>query len=159
MLRDAAENGRIPGLVDVRNNVSGGLPEYRILIDHEKAVRSGLSLADIAQTIRIAMNGLEVGSFRDGEDEYDIIVRLREEDRDNLESLDKLLITNAAGYQIPLVSVADFVDGSGLGSITRLNLQRTTTVEAQVSPGFSPPQVLAEVQGLLSEYTAGLPAG
>ncbi|MEX1122175.1 MAG: efflux RND transporter permease subunit, partial [Balneolales bacterium] len=81
MLREAVESGRIQGLVDVRDNISGGLPEFRILIDHEKAIRSGLSLAEIAQTIRIAMNGLETGSYRDGEDEYDIVVRLREEDR------------------------------------------------------------------------------
>ncbi|MEX0928810.1 MAG: efflux RND transporter permease subunit [Balneolales bacterium] len=159
MLREASQSGRIPGLVDVRDNISGGLPEYRILINHERAIQSGLSLADIAQTIRIAMNGLETGSYRDGEDEYDIIVRLRQEDRNNLESLENLTITNAAGNQIHLVSVADFVDGSGLGTITRLNLQRTATVEGQVSPGFSANQVLMEVQEMLAGYTADLPAG
>lgn len=159
ILREAEETGRIEGLVDVRNNISGGLPEYRIHINHEKAIRSGLSLADIAQTIRIAMNGLETGSYRDGEDEFDIMVRLREEDRNELESLENLTITNASGNQIPLVSVADFVDGTGLGNITRLNLQRTSTVEGQVSPGFSPNQVLGEVQDLLADYRAELPAG
>lgn len=158
-LREASQTNRIPGLVDVRDNISGGLPEYRILINHERAIRSGLSLADIAQTIRIAMNGIEAGSYRDGEDEYDIRVRLRKEDRDELESLENLALTNASGNQIPLVTVADFVEGSGLGSITRLNMRRTATVEAQVSPGFSPNQVLAEVREMLSEYRAGLPAG
>lgn len=159
MLREASDSRRIPGLVDVQNNISGGLPEYHIHINHEKAKRSGLSLADIGQTIRIAMNGLESGSYRDGEDEYDIIVRLREEDRDNLESLENLRINNPDGNPIPLVSVADFVEGSGLGTITRLDLRRTATVEAQVSPGFGTNEVLSEVQELLSDYVAELPAG
>ncbi|MEX2632953.1 MAG: efflux RND transporter permease subunit [Balneolales bacterium] len=159
MLKEASETGTIPGLVDVRDNISGGLPEYRILINHEKAIRSGISLADIAQTIRFAMNGFEVGSYRDGEDEYDIIIRLREEDRSELESLENLMISNMSGDKIPLVSVAEFVDGSGLGSITRLNLRRTATVEGQVSPGFSANEVLVNVQEMLDDYQANLPTG
>ena len=158
MLRDAAETGAIPGLVDVQNNISGGLPEYRVVIDQEKANRFGLNVSDIAQTIRIAINGIEASKFRDGEDEYDIVVRLREEDRVCLESLERLNI-NSMGRQIPLVTVADFVDDDGLGSITRLNLRRTAEVEAQAAPGFSGPQVLAQVQNYLAQYRDDLPLG
>ncbi len=158
MLRDASETGVIPGLVDVRNNISGGLPEHRILIDQEKANSYGLSVSDIAQTIRAAVAGVEAGKFRDGEDEYDIVVRLREEDRESLESLKRLTINNM-GRKIPLVSVADFEDGDGLGSITRLNLRRTAEVEAQAAPGFSGPQVLAQVQAYLADYRNDLPLG
>jgi multidrug efflux pump len=158
MLRDASETGVIPGLVDVRNNISGGLPEHSILIDRENANRYGLSVADIAQTIRVAVAGVEAGKFRDGEDEYDIVVRLRKEDRESLERLKQLTINNR-GRQIPLVSVADFEDGDGLGSITRLNLRRTAEVEAQAAPGFSGPQVLAQVQAYLAEYRSNLPLG
>ncbi len=158
MLQAAEYNNEIPGLVDVRDNVSGGVPEYNVRIDHEKARQFGLTLSDIAQTIRIAVNGLEASSYRDGEDEYDITVRLREEDRDNLDKLYDLTI-NQAGLQIPLVSVAEFDEGVGPGSITRLNLQRTATVEADAAPGFSGPQVLGEVQNLLADYRESLPSG
>jgi multidrug efflux pump len=158
LLRDASETGRIPGLVDVQNNISGGLPEYRILIDQERANQFGLSVRDIAQTVRVAINGIEASKFRDGEDEYDIVVRLRKEDREQLESLEQLGI-NQMGRRIPLVSVADFVDGDGLGSITRLNLRRTAIVEGQAAPGYSGPQVLAQVQALLAEYRSELPLG
>jgi len=143
----------------VRNNVSGGLPEYRILVDYERASRFGLSMSDIAQTIRIANNGLEASKWRDGEDEYDIVVRLREEDRQDLESLRNLNIRTMANTSVPLVSVATFEEGSGLGSITRLNLQRTATVEGQAAPGYSGPEVLARTQELLAEYQQNLPPG
>ncbi len=157
-LQDAEFSGRIPGLVDVRDNVSGGVPEYGIYIDHEKARKFGLTLMDIAQTVRIAINGLEAGSFRDGEEEYDIVVRLREEDRRDLDNLRDLTI-NQMGQQVPLVSVADFREGVGPGRITRLNLQRTAIVEADAAPGFSGPQVLTQVQDYLSDYTQSIPVG
>lgn len=159
LLVEASATQQVPGLVDVRNNVSGGIPEYRIEVNYELASRFGLSMADIAQTIRIANNGLEASKWRDGEDEYDIVVRLRPEDRQNLESLRNLTIRTATGTSVPLVSVATFVEGSGLGSITRLNLQRTATIEGRSAPGFSGPEVLASSQVLLAEYEKSLPAG
>ncbi len=157
-LREAQYTGQIPGMVDVRDNVSGGLPEYNIRIDHERARQYGLSLADIAQTVRIAVNGLDASTYRDGEDEYDIVVRLREVDRDDLDKLRDLTI-NQMGQQIPLVSVADFEEGIGPGRITRLDLLRTAIVEADAGPGFSGPQVLMDVQDHLEDYRASLPAG
>ena len=158
ILVDASVSGSVPGLVDVRNNISGGLPEYRILVDYEKASRFGLNMADIAQTIRIANNGLEASKWRDGEDEYEIVVRLQEEDRQDLESLQNLYIRSMNG-PIPLMSVATFEEGVGLGTITRLNLQRTATIEGQAAPGFSGPEVLMSAQAVLADYEAELPDG
>lgn len=114
-------------------------------------------MSDIAQTIRIANNGLEASEWRDGEDEYDITVRLRPEDRRDLESLRDLNIRTAMGGSVPLVSVAEFTESVGLGTITRKNLERTATIEGRAAPGFSGPEVLSEVQSLLEEYIAGLP--
>ncbi|TVQ00846.1 MAG: AcrB/AcrD/AcrF family protein [Balneolaceae bacterium] len=159
ILVDASVTQTVPGLVDVRNNVSGGLPEYRILVDYESASRFGLNMADIAQTIRIANNGLEASKWRDGEDEYDIMVRLRPEDRQDLESLRNLTIRTPMGATVPLVSVATFEEGSGLGNITRLNLRRTATVVGQAAPGFSGPEVLVKAQEVLAEYQQNLPPG
>lgn len=159
ILENASATREIPGLVDIRNNVSGGYPEYRILVDYEKASRLGLNMSDIAQTIRIANNGIEASEWRDGEDEYDIVVRLRPEDRQNLESLRDLTIRTAGGGSVPLVTVAEFVEGTGLGSITRKNLARTATIEGQAAPGFSGPEVLSKTQNLLAEYRENLPTG
>lgn len=157
-LDEASRNGSIKGLVDIKDNISGGVPEYAIRIDTDRAGQFGLSIADIAQTIRIAMNGLEASKFRDGEDEYDITVRLREEDRRGLESLNNVTIFSQ-GQQIPLSSVASFEETRGIGSITRLNQQRTATVEGEAAPGFNGPEVLAETQAYLSDYLETVPVG
>lgn len=157
-LDEASFSGAVTGLVDVKDNVSGGVPEYEVRINTDRAGQFGLSVADIAQTIRIAMNGLEASKFRDGEDEYDITLRLRDEDREGLQSLENLTI-NSRGNQIPLSAVASFEETRGLGTITRLDQRRTAVVEGQAAPGFNGPEVLAEVQKYMSDYLTTLPVG
>jgi len=157
-LLEAAESGDIPGLVDIADNLDQGRPEMQVLIDRERAARFGLSTSQIAFTIRSAINGVEAGKYRDGEDEYDITVRLAENDRSSLESLQNLTILNE-GQQIPLVAVADFNVRGGVGSVTRLDLNRVSTVTADVAPGFNAKEVLAQVQDRLAPLEAGLPAG
>ncbi|MCH8962483.1 MAG: efflux RND transporter permease subunit, partial [Bacteroidetes bacterium] len=61
--------------------------------------------------------------------------------------------------QIPITAVADFEIASGLGSITRLDLDRVATVTANVAPGFNGAAILAQVQGHLADYEQHLPPG
>lgn len=158
MLRTAAETGRIPGLVDVTDNLNTGRPELKVNIDRERAARFGLNTAQIASTVRAAINGIEASKYRDGENEYDITVRLAESDRSSLESIRNLTILHE-GQQIPLVAVADVEVGSGLGSITRLDLQRVATVTGSAMPGVNAQALLEQVQEYLAEYSESLPMG
>jgi multidrug efflux pump len=155
-LTEASESGAIPGLVDVADDLNTGRPELQVRIDRERAAQYGLNTSQIATTIRSAINGTEAGKYRDGEDEYDITVRLAEADRQSLESLNNLTIIND-GQQIPLVAVADFQTGGGLGSVTRLDLQRVATVSADAAPGYNAQAVLVQVQQYLADYQ--VPAG
>ena len=158
MLDEAAETGRIPGLVDVRDNLNTGRPELKVHIDRERAARFGLNTAMIATTVRAAINGIEAGKYRTGKDEYDITVRLRKGDRASLESLKNLTILDE-GVQVPLVAVADLEVSGGLGSITRLDLSRVATVSADAAPGFNGQAILGQVQGYLAAYEQNLPPG
>ncbi|MDA1029099.1 MAG: efflux RND transporter permease subunit [Bacteroidetes bacterium] len=158
LLRAASEAQSIAGLVDIQDNLSFGRPEINVVIDRERAARFDISTRKIATTVRAAVNGIEAGKFRDGEDDYDIVVRLRPDDRASLESLRNLSIMEE-GNQIPLVSVADLEVGSGLGSVTRLDLSRVALVTGDAAPGYNSAQILAEVQAYLASYEAELPPG
>ena len=158
MLVEGVENGEIQGLVDVTDDLNEGRPEMQVHIDRERAARFGLNTSNIATTIRAAINGVEAGKFRTGEDEYDITVRLREADRSGLESIKNLTVLHE-GNQIPVTAVADFDVGSGLGSVTRLDQQRVSTVTGSAAAGIPGPQVLASAQQYLAEYEANLPVG
>ena len=157
-LEEAVEAGRIEGLVDIRDNLNSGRPEYRVEIDRERAAAFGLSTQQVALAVRGAVNGVEASQWRDGKDEYDITVRLREEDRESLRELESLTVLNE-GVQIPLVSVARIVPASGLGSVTRLDQERVVTVLGDAAPGANANAVLAQVQQVLAPTLADIPPG
>lgn len=157
-LLQAANTGAIPGLVDINDDLNTGRPELRVNIDRLRAARFGLSTWEIANTVRSAINGIEASKYRTGKDEYDIIVRLEEVQRESLESIEQLTIVDE-GVQIPITAVADFEIVGGLGSITRLDLERVATVTGDVAPGYNGAAVLGQVRELLSDYERGLPAG
>jgi multidrug efflux pump subunit AcrB len=156
-LTDAARSGQLPGLVDVTDNLNTGRPEVQVDVDREQAAKYGLSTSQIAQTVRSAIQGVEADTYRSGEDEYDITVRLQEADRASFESLENLTVTNVRGQQIPLTSVADIEEGTGFGSITRIDQTRVVTVSGGTAPGYNGPEVLNRVQNELSEYREQIP--
>ena len=158
-LNDAAQSGRLPGLVDVTDNLNTGRPEVQVDVDRNQAARYGLSTSQIARTVRSAIQGIEADTYRSGEDEYDITVRLRQSDRQSIGSLESLTVTNARGQQIPLTSVANIEEGTGFGSITRIDQNRVVTVSGGAAPGYNGPEVLNRVQDELAEYRETLPPG
>ena len=157
-LQNAAATGTIPGLVDINDNLNTGRPELRVNIDRERAARLGLNTQRIASTVRSAINGIEASKYRTGQDEYDIIVRLSENHRQSLESVKQLTIVEE-GEQIPITAVADFEIVGGLGSITRLDLDRVATVTGDVESGFNGAAVLSQVQQHLDDFEQNLPPG
>ncbi len=158
ILSEASQNNTIPFLVDVNNNLNTGRPEVQIQINRERAARIGLDSREVSNVIRSAILGSEATKYRSGEDEYDVIVRLKEDQRASLETLDALTIIHEDS-QIPLSSIADFNVGAGFGSITRLDLNRVATVSADVVAGANGAAVLQQVQTHLQEYQDAMPLG
>ena len=158
LLNEAVRTGQIEGLVDLADNLNTGQPELQVIVDRERAAQFGISTQKIAATVRRAISGFEASEFRTGEDEYPIIVRLNEEQRESLEAVERLTIYNE-GVQIPITAVADFAVEDGLGSITRLDLKRVSTVTADVAPGINANATLSQVQAYLSDYEASIPPG
>ena len=157
-LTAAVDAGRIVGLVDLRDNLNTGRPELRVNIDRERAGRFALNTRLIATTIRTAINGTEASKYRTGKDEYDITVRLAEKDRASLDAVRGLTVMHE-GQQIPVVSFADFELGGGLGSITRLDLQRVVTVQGNAASGVNAQALLMSVQKELAPLLENLAPG
>ena len=158
ILTEASESGKIAGLVDVTDNLNTGRPELNVKIDRVRAAQFGLSTSQIATTVRSAINGTEAGTLRDGDEEYDITVRLSEEDRASLESIRSLTIPYE-GEQIPLVSVAETEVSGGFGSVTRLDLSRVATVTGKAATGYNGNEILAQVVQELAPYQETIPEG
>ena len=136
----------VPGLVDLKDNFVKGKPEIQVRIDKEKAALLNLDAYTIAYTVKAAVNGVKVGVFREGKEEYDILARLPEKDRRSLESLRRITISGPRGEPIPLTSVAEVSVESGMGAIMRLDQKRVVTITGDVS-GRLANDVIRDIEG------------
>jgi len=139
----------IPGLVDFENDYSLGRPELVIRIDREQAARYGLRTREIANALRTAIYGAKASTFRQGEDEYDIRVRLRSERRDRIEKLKELFIRHE-GKVIPLTSFAKISTSSGYGDISHINQKKVVTVSSKVQSGLNDNVMLEKARKAVS---------
>lgn len=147
----------VPGVVDLTDDYEPGLPEIQVNIDKERAALLGLDAYTIGYLIKGSVNGLEIGKYREGKDEFDIVVRLPEEQRKNIQNILRLRIPDQTGQPIPLSSVATIVTTSGLSAIRHIDEQRVISVSSNVAKGFNAQQVLADVQKIAKEMQ--LPSG
>jgi CzcA family heavy metal efflux pump len=146
----------IPGLVDLKDNFVKGKPEIKVRVDKEKAALLGLDTLTIAYTVKAAINGIKVGVFREGKDEYDILARLPEKDRRSVKGIKRITISGPRGEPIPLTSVADISLSSGVGAIMRLDQKRVVTVSGDVS-GRLANDVIRDIKARLANF--GWPRG
>jgi len=146
----------IAGLVDVTDDFDRTLPKVEVIPDIDKAGRYGLQTWDIASTVRTALNGTEVTKFRLGEDEYNIRVRYRPSDRDQVEDLRDLRVFYE-GNLIPLSAFADVRFTSGIAAIHRIDARRVVTVSGQAADGFNGNALLREARRRLADLP--LPGG
>ncbi|UCC48714.1 MAG: efflux RND transporter permease subunit, partial [Gemmatimonadota bacterium] len=146
-------------LEGLESDMADGRPELTVEIDRERAQLFGLNTRDIGFTVRSAINGVEAGEFRDGNDEYDIVVRLAEPYRRDLNSLADLTIVADDGSQVPLPSVATWSVNESFSGINRKNLDRVVTISSDVRSGYNANAVLAEVQTTLTDFVTALPRG
>ncbi len=135
----------IPGIVDLTDDYQTGLPEIKIDIDKERAALLGLDAYTIGYIIKGSVNGVEVGKYHEGEDEFDIIARLPEEQRLNIQNILRLHIPAHGGESIPLSSVATVTTTSGLSAIKHIDQKRVVSVSSNVAKGFNAREVLSQV--------------
>lgn len=149
---------RIPHVEDVRDDFVEGIPSVQVLVDRQKAALFGMTTDMIGFALKSAYNGLEVSSFRDGDDDYDITVQLAESDRRVVDILHELMLPTPSGQMIPLSTVAKFSFAGSIGDITRINNERVVTVKANVDETKIPgPVARTQAAELLKEFP--LPPG
>ena len=155
---------QIPGVEELKSDLQDNNPELIIDIDRERANREGISTGQIGMELRKAVFGLDKTSkLRDADDEYPIQVRLKENQRNDIEALMNLKISfrdmNMGGVlrQVPLSSVAKFKYSSTYGGIKRKNQTRIVTISSNVLSGFNGNEVVPKVKKAVAQF--GLPDG
>ena len=118
------------GTRDVDVSYRTGKPELQLRVKHEEAAGLGISPLAVAATVRAAFKGVEVSRYRQGDDTWDVHVRLRDEDRDTLERVNGLFLVNPAGTRVPIENLVDLREDAGPVSVERSNKTRLVKVTA-----------------------------
>ncbi|HEY7173226.1 MAG TPA: efflux RND transporter permease subunit [Vicinamibacterales bacterium] len=125
--------GTISGVSDLRAEQLTGLPQLRIAVDRAATARVGLSPGDVIRAVRIALVGEEESEIWIGQRRFDLIVRLPDERRNDINTIGSLFIDSHEGTRIPLSQLASIEPAFGPGAIRREAGSRRIAVEASAS--------------------------
>jgi len=149
---------KVPFVEDVQDDYVEGIPSVRVRIDRQKAALFGLSTNAIGFALKTAYKGLDISTYHEGDEDFDITVILDENDRHVTDVLHKLMLPTPSGQIVPLTTIAS-IDYSGtIGDIVRINHDRVVTVKANVDETNVPgPVARQQAEELLKNFQ--LPAG
>ena len=160
-LRRYLASANIKGVEELKLDIQTGKPQLLVDVDRDAAQRYGASSAQVMDALQVGLFGRPIGKYKEGEDDYDIVMRFPDESRYDLNSLMNQRLTfmdqGAGLVQFPISAVADIRYSSTYGSIKRQDLDRVVTIYSNVTEGYNPVEVVANVTSRLEEYK--MPAG
>jgi HAE1 family hydrophobic/amphiphilic exporter-1 len=122
---------QVPGIADARIGRDEGRPELAIRVDRPKAALFGLTVTGVAETIRTNVAGTQAAMFREHGNEYPIVVRLREADREQVSDVEDVLVSTAQGQVLPAKNLMSLQNETGPVQIDRKNQERIVQVTAE----------------------------
>ena len=156
-IKKKMEDANIPGVDQLKTDLELGKPVLEININQESARRFGLSTAQIASTIRTALLGKEISKYKEGEEDYEVQLRFKDDYRYNLENLLNTRITfrnMATGKisQVPISAVADVKYNSTYGSVKRKDMDRVISIFSEVEEGANANEIVAKFKTILADH-------
>jgi cobalt-zinc-cadmium resistance protein CzcA len=148
---------QVEGIADIQVEQTTGLPMLNIVSDHQKLMQHGISIGDVQSQVATAMGGAVAGKFYQGDVRSDIVVRLGESRRQDIDALNYLPITLPDGHSIPLQELVSLELVSGANQINRENGKRRVVVTANVR-GRDLGSFVADIQQAVAEEVE-IPAG
>jgi HAE1 family hydrophobic/amphiphilic exporter-1 len=133
-----------PGIADVRIGREEGRPEISVRVDRPKAAMLGMTVSGVATTIQTNVAGTTAAQFRERGNEYPIVVRLRESDREEIADVGDVLLNTPNGQVVPARNVMVTTRDAGPVQIDRKNMERVTRVNAETEIPLS--EAVAAVQ-------------
>lgn len=125
------------GLTDVDISYKPGVPEKQVIVRRDKIAETGTSLSDVAAAVRTANTGNTNTQFRDEGYEYDINVRYKKSDRDNVSDIKDFIVSTINGKPVYVKDIADIADGFAPNKIDRENRERKIDISSNMMNGFS----------------------
>ncbi|MCL2506060.1 MAG: efflux RND transporter permease subunit [Endomicrobia bacterium] len=141
----------VPGLVDLTTNFRSGKPEFQIDINPAQAKLFGVNSVSAGEELRAMVEGTLPAVFRTNNLEYDIRVRLKDEQRNLMESFDNLYVFNRNNKRIRLSRIASLRQAEGPTKIFRRDRIRFIEIGGNLSKGAALGPIQSEVQRIIND--------
>lgn len=152
----------IQGIEKLKYDLETGKPELIVDLDREKTRRFGLSTFTVANELRTSLFGKEISKYKEGEDDYEIQLRLDDKYRYNVDVLMNKSVTfrdqtDGKMHQVPISSIAKAELSSTFGNVKRKDLKRIVTLSSNVIGGFNATAINDQIKAALTDFD--IPAG
>ncbi|WP_300974912.1 CusA/CzcA family heavy metal efflux RND transporter [Sphingomonas sp. LHG3406-1] len=150
----------VPGAADVKVEQTEGFPTLDVQFDRDAIARYGLTLQEVSDTVAAALGGREAGIVFEGDRRFDVVVRMPNTARNDLEAIGALPVVvenGGSGFTVPLRQLARFSLSDGLNQVSRENGKRRVIVQANVR-GTDLGSFVAEARAKIADQVQ-LPAG
>ncbi|GGD82499.1 efflux RND transporter permease subunit [Planktosalinus lacus] len=150
------DSQNIPGIEDLNLDVNQNKPEMEVVVDRMKAGELGVSTAQVGQALRSAIYGFDASTYKEGDDDHDIVVRFDGESRYDENALFNQNITfrdnKGVLKQIPLSTLVTTKNLATFSSIKRKDLKRVITIYSNVLEGFNPTETVQKIETSMVNY-------
>ena len=147
----------VDGAKDLYLEQAEGLPQIVVNIDRARIAQYGLSVESVNQTVNAAFAGQSAGLVYEGEQRYDMVVRLAQQNRQSIEDVKNIYVTSSTGLQVPLEQLAEVSFKLGPNQIQREDTKRRIIVGLNVR-GRDIQSVVNEIEEKINKQIR-LPAG
>ncbi len=132
----------LPGIRDLDSSLIPGKPEISGSVDRNKAGEMGASIQDISGTLRLLVGGLDVSTYDDGGEQYDIHLQAEETYRNTSEVLNLLTVPSTRAGPVAISNLLTLSNTDSPSQINRLNRRRQVTITANNAPGIGETEIL-----------------
>ena len=151
------DRANIPGIEELKLDIDQGKPELLVHVDRQKARRLGVSTAQIGSSLRTALYGKEVSTYKDLKDDYPINIRLKNAFRYDRNALmnQKITFRNQSSgriKQVPISAVATTENNSSFNAVKRIDMDRVVTVYSNVLSGYNATDVNAKIRAFIEDF-------
>ena len=141
------------GTIGIDNPVGNFKIDLKVDINRDKAAMLGVPLQQIDRSIRTALVGTNMGSFRDDQgEEFPLVLRLSQYDQPQVETFEDITIRSDSGQLIPLLQIADLNMETSIARFQHYDLERMARITSDVMPGYTTENVTNAIVAQLDAY-------
>jgi len=140
-----------PGLQNLESDLRLNTPELQVQVNRDKLADVGVDVGTVGRTLESMLGGRQVTRFRDGGEQYDVIVQVKKEDRADPKDISDIYVRTGDGGMVQLSNFLDVNESVSPQSLNHFNRLRAVKIQAAVAPGYALGEVLEHMQQVAVE--------